>query len=77
MKTLFQTAAILAALSVPAFAFDPIPFNLTFPTQPLWKSPMAAQDKHSKQNSKAVVGSKVKQKSREKSRRLHEKQHDH
>ncbi|WP_156462743.1 hypothetical protein [Rhizobium sp. Leaf262] len=34
MKTLFQTMAVLAALIVPANAFEPIPFSLTFPTQP-------------------------------------------
>ncbi|WP_063947867.1 hypothetical protein [Agrobacterium tumefaciens] len=33
MKTLFQTMAVLAALIVPANAFEPIPFGLTFPTQ--------------------------------------------
>lgn len=34
MKTLFQTTAVLAGLIVPANAFEPIPFSLTFPTQP-------------------------------------------
>ncbi len=34
MKTLFQTMAVLAALIVPANAIEPIPFSLTFPTQP-------------------------------------------
>lgn len=34
MKTLLQTTAVLAALIAPANAFEPIPFSLTFPTQP-------------------------------------------
>lgn len=59
MKTLFQIAATLAALTVPASAFEPIPFSLNFPTESRSKALHVPSAKVSRQNPKDVPSSNV------------------
>lgn len=69
MKTLFQTTAVLAALTVPASAFEPIPFSLTFPTESRSKALDVPSAKVSGQNPKDVPSSNVAPENLEKSAR--------
>lgn len=49
MKSLIQTAAFFVALSIPAYALEPIPGSLTYPSQPrskLTKTPVGSVFSH-------------------------------